>query len=320
MNTPFADAEAIVLIDATIESLLRTALEQRPRFGRGSGADSELHLGGLFTAVSRAYGTAGTPSISAAPALFANELEILRIHEVRNTIQHQSIPPAKDEVRVQVDAAQRNIRSLVKALFGLDWEHISISNLFDDPIFRSLFTRSEKALREGRVEDAVYSIIACFEAARFLEQHRIWGSLISWAKGSAHEESVLKDPKHQAIVGYVSTLHDEVEVLKLRLDYKEYRAYAQIGFGVISPAWEVLAAFGRTDEEMCAHWKKALSGNFAQFKEKGALTPEVATDLTNWVTFAQRFTSDAILRWQEFWRPGWGEGDKSAAQRWSATS
>ncbi len=319
MYTPFADAEAIVLLDATIESLLRTALDQRPRSGKGSGADSELHLGALFTAVSRAYGTPGTPASPATPAFFANELEVLRVHEVRNTIQHQSIPPAKDEVRVQVDAAARSIRQMAKVLFGLDWDGISMSALFHDAIFRSLFTKSEKALREGRVEDAVYYVVACFEAARYLEQHRIWGSFISWARSFANDEAILKDPKHEAIVAYVRTLHDEVEVLKLRLDYKEYRAYAQIGLGVISPASEVLASFGTSDKEMYAHWREVLSESLSGIKKNGVLTPEAAADLTNWVTFAQRFTSEAILRWQQFWRPGWGEGGGSAAQSWTVT-
>lgn len=298
LDTPFADAEAIVLFDATVESVLKTALDQRPR---ESGIGREPHLGAIYTAVGRAYGSQGRS------AKVGNEMEILRLHEVRNSIQHQSIPPAREEVLVQVDAARRNISEIAKTLFSLDWGDLSISVLFRDAEVRSLFERSELALKEGRLDEAVYSIVGCFETARFLEQHRIWGSFITFARGAAQDDGVLEDPNHEAIVNYVSVLNDEVEVLKLRLDYKEYRAYADIAIGVITPTFEGIATTGDSVDEISSYWKLRLQGHLQVFQDGESFSPPAVEELTKWLHFAHRFTSEAVLRWQHHWRPGAGE-------------
>jgi hypothetical protein len=299
-------AEGLVVLDACIESILRTALDSRSRTLQSPATGTEHGVLGLLTAVDRAL----RPNSPLANGL-VSEAELLRLREVRNTIQHSGITPSQATTQEQVAAFNANITPLVRSVFNIEWEHVSIAILINDEMVKNLYLRGEVSQSQGRVEDAMVAFVAAFETARFNEQQELIGSLISWAEAAAEDSSVADLPGHSRILTYMNKLREEVEVMKLRLDYKEYRKFADINPNALTPNFEPFWPFGDSSVEgVTSYWSTRLASTVRRVSEARGSDVDVYTGFVNWVDFAHRFVAEAILNWQSTSRVPWSYGEE----------
>ena len=90
--------------------------------------------------------------------------------------------------------------------------------------------------------------------------------MISWAQDDAEGAAPTDPESYEALLRYVNTLHDEVEVLKLRLDYKEYRRFADVGRGSIYPKFRPRWPYdGDTPEAVCAAIEIQIGSDLSQY-------------------------------------------------------
>jgi len=299
IGNDIAFAEAIVICDAAVDSLLRTIVQYK---GRTIGADEKFP-----NIISNLKGLLPDNTFNLSP--------LQRLHDIRNQVQHQYILPADTQARQTINDAVNCADIITDKTLNLRWRDISISELFEDELTRKLYQDAEKAYSDGNKEDAIIYLVATFECARFDEQIRSYGSFITIDKLEAEEVLDLDENNlyFKKILDYIRTIHDEVEILKLRLDYKEYRWFADIAPEIICPTFEKQnwpEEYNKTNSDelniqiIYKYWKEKLSKDLKRISEA---KPDDRYEMElkkNWLPFAFRFVENAIINWQSVKRKG----------------
>jgi hypothetical protein len=293
-------SESLVVLDAAVEAALLATLAARNKV-LGERASFK-------SAVDAAVVNFGFPVEKAA--------NWTRLHEVRNAIQHSGIVPDETQTSELGTAALDCLFELVRKNLGIEFASLSIAELFEEPVVHELYKLAERLFAESQFNPAAVALVACFERARLIEQDRNFGSYITWTRFDARDESEGKSPHtHPPLADYVEKLHSEVEVLKLGVDYKSYRKFADVS-NVLTPDFLENASPARDAKGEVEYWKKRMAPG-----------PDIGAA---WVAFALGFVRDAVLRWQVVDRKGFleqlaqafsrmdektkaGEGDRPAA-------
>ena len=176
---------------------------------------------------------------------------------------------------------------------------MSRSLLFKDNVTRELFKAGESFWAANNFADAATCLVACLERARVLEQTRMFGSLIGWKREIASLSEAAQDGKLEPIRDFLTSLHDDVEILKLRLDYKAYMKYRDIASNTLSPwaDWEPFMV--DSSQQVFENSKKLLAMD--------SRLPDTDYLKSDWLPFAFPFVENAILTWQSIERVGWVE-------------
>ena len=287
LRTDLARAESIVILDAACEALFKIILDAS-----------------VPSSTSRLSRSPGVLELTGKVAELQNSPRetkdvIAHLHRVRNAVQHESVMVAASEV----DALHADVVSLIECVvrvhLNLNLKDISLSDLFLDPVVRNLYRRAEDAQFRGAAEEAAIMLVAAFEKARFEEQQRLWGSMITWHRflGSDSEED-----NPGGLRDYVETLHEEVEVLKLRIDYKQYRKYCEIAPSVLGAHFGENVYPSTDPDTLIKYWRERLTGN----EVNSSLFYLVARN-GEWLPFAFSFVANAVLGWQQEPRRGFLE-------------
>lgn len=283
-KTRIADAEALVLLDAAIESALPALL-----------AAKDVRIPGQVEFVD-------VVELVVAKLVFprAKAASFGRLHHARNQIQHHGLVPDETQRQQLGQDAVTSLQELLVSTIGVPLERISISELVHEPLAKELYRRAEESRKDGNPAGAVVCLVAAFEQARQTEQARIYGSGITWSRASAKTRDGGPPPHtHDGITSYAEKIHEEVEVLKLGLDYKAYRRYTDISPSKLSPMFVQHLPSGKDAETLLAGWHEYL----------GAGVTSVTDD---WLEFAFQFVRDTILRWESLYRSGlWEDIEKA---------
>jgi hypothetical protein len=285
-STDIARAESVIVLDASAEALLKTILDYAPEKSR-AGLSRQPYLPELAGRVA---------SVQGSPAATRSVLD--HLHRVRNVVQHETTMVAASEV----DGLHADVGKLLSELatrhLGISLTEVSLANLFKDDVARELFRRAESAQMGGKTEDSAVLLVAAFERSRFVEQQRLWGSMITWNKFFT-ELASSSDKGFHALKEYVGTLHRDVEVLKLRLDYKQYQKFCEIAPTLLTPHFGENLAPATDADAAFIHWKAKLTSD-------GPAGPMFRLTLEEgeWLPFAFGFVANAILAWQQEPRRG----------------
>jgi len=115
------------------------------------------------------------------------------------------------------------------------------------------------------------------------------------------------NPTQKAFLEYMTNLHDEIEILKLGVDYKEYRLYLDISPGILCPTFEKLVIPFGFDETfpllvksnmMYEFWKTKLKDSIELYNSKIAQIVKRVDIRRRWLAFGFRFVEQSILTWQ----------------------
>ena len=294
-----SNAEALVIQDASAEVVIRTAL--------ATSRARTPHRGMRFPELIEQM-RAHLPSIT--PYLRALE----QLHEARNAVQHRLIIPAESQVEQFEREAISAIRGIIEDGIGIPVERVSLSELFVDPLSRELSRQAEQAYWAGDYDSTIVGLVACFEYGQFREQQRNWGSGVTLNRFSA-EVSSAADGRLSEVTDYLKTVQSEVEVLKLGLDYKEYRRFADIAFGLLKMDYALIPPFGESVDQMLQYWRERLSGQKDLNGSPLAIGHGIKSDLQAWLGFALRFVARSTLTWQQTGRTGFDELLRGALER-----
>jgi hypothetical protein len=150
-----------------------------------------------------------------------------------------------------------------------------------------LYKKAENGYFSGNYKDALFYTACAFEKAKRTEQNKLWGSLLSLH----HANSPLNKDK------FVNGIYEELEILKLRLDYKQYQKYRCIYYLDLEPFSNIVSD---TDDgvvkEVETKLKTALD---AWEKSREGLKKESIYCLS--------FALNNILMWEQVDREDWSE-------------
>lgn len=275
-DTEFDRAIAILHYDNTIEMLMNATIGHL-----GGNLSKERNFNGLLDSLKKIIEKNGYD---------ANELihepEIKNMRAARNLIQHQGIIPSASDLDRYTELIKTVFAEIVKNIFKLDVSEISLAILIKNDTLRALFHDAEKNYTLKKYEQSLILSASAFEFAKMKEQGRIYGSGLLLAKEGVKSNKL------------INLLIDEIEVLKLKLDYKKYQKYRGIFSNCLNPTTE-LSSF---DKDKIV---PEIEENIKDAK-KSWITME-SEELRGNTKFCLDFTLEAILKWEAFFRDSWWE-------------
>lgn len=232
------------------------------------------------------------------------ELSLNNMHIARNDVQHHGIIPCFTDAQRYKTLTYQVLSELSKEVLEKDFEEISLSDLIKNPLVRSLYKKGEDAYFAGNFRDTLIYTASAFEKAKRIEQTKLWGSGLTF--------DVIKkalDNKDNSNDEILETIIEELETLKLRLDYKQYQKYREVFWFRLKPFFNITSD---NEEEIV----KAIK------EESGTLIKiwDTAPDgLKSQAIYCLSFALDSILMWESVERSGWSEVISTfwqAAGRW----
>lgn len=266
---------AILHFDNSAEMLINTILEY---FGAPYKRERYFHE--LIDAVIKVVKKENN-NINADKLLKVRELKNLR--NARNGIQHHGIIPAMDEVRRYHILTHTIVEGVMLELFNLPFMEVSMGSLIKDPDIRKLYKKADTEYEKPNYQKAIIYCVAAFESAKNKEQPRIHGSGIFWGK------LMIAGKIPEDIEKYLDIIVGELEILKLRLDYKKYQKYRDL-FPSLHPFFKI------SQEDIISQIEKIVNK-----KINGLDTPV----LRECARFYLDFAIESILRWESVSREGW---------------
>ena len=224
-----------------------------------------------------------------------HKTQIKNMHDARNSIQHRGQLPSLGDVDRYKALTLDILQDTIKTVFEVDFDDITLGLLIKDPLVRGLYERAEQAAARTQYRECLVSCAVAFERAQKEESTRLWGSMKYFSKLAA--QARLREKLHdlgEYLEEYFDSLDEEIEVLKLRLDYKEYQKFRQIFGFVIKPNKLITSA--SDIEEVVRAVRKTVMPSVQKIPED---------KLEQDAKFSLSFTIESILKWEATPRARW---------------
>ncbi len=218
--------------------------------------------------------------------ILPNRREIEQLHIVRNQAQHFGIIPDIKFVQRFKETTENFMKDVISSIFKIDYSEITLAILIQNEQVKKAIEEAEKCFSNKEYEKSMNLSSLAFAIAKSDEQQRIFGSMSLFHKLEASKLPTLIKPQYyvgrilQSLIDYNKKFNklvlEELEILKLRLDYKKYMHFKRI-----SP--EVVLSTTGTQSKL------------------------VETDKVNYnydnALFCLNFVIDSVLRWESFKSP-----------------
>lgn len=270
---------AVVAFDNSLEMMMYTCLEYSQ-----SKVKERMDLEGLLDLTSKALTNLGKDACRTL-----RPVEVRNLHKARNAVQHEGNMPSRGDVERFASTTVSVLRAVCSKVFAVDFDEVSLAQLIRDPGAKSEFLKADAAYSEGRYPDSLVCCGCAFYSAMLMEEGRLFGSSMTAARPT------VKGEENQKLLDYANKLAEEIEVLKLGLDYKAYQKFRQ-SFGFKLGVWEALGIPGDFP---------ALEKELRE-KTKG-LYDSADPSLRTTARFCLDFAVDSVLRWEAVERKAWFE-------------
>lgn len=217
------------------------------------------------------------------------EVSIKNMHRARNQTQHHGIIPSVEDIQRYRTMTYKVLSNLSESILKRRFEEISLSELIQDNFVKTLYKKGEEAYFSSNYENALIYIATAFERAKTIEQGKLWGSGMLWAKLGLNN----KDDKSKQLF---ELLISELEILKLRLDYKKYQKYRETFCFTLIPFTTLQSG---TSNDMVNEVKTLIAQAIPVWRVMDS------QKLKNTTTFCLAFVLDSILAWEVIPRVGW---------------
>jgi hypothetical protein len=218
---------------------------------------------------------------------FLGVRDILNMHIARNNIQHHGIIPSYDDIRRFQDFTFSFMNKVLPNIFQLNYEDVTLGNLIKNAQCNELISLAEKSYNSEKYVDTIIYSVYAFEIAKKVEQSNIYGSGI-WFKYFQLRGSL----QQKELVDFLDTVYDELEILKLRLDYRKYQTYREL-LPKLTPTYSLTPTLDETrsmDETVYDEIKGMLNTTALEGLEN--------RDLRNLANFYLNFVVESIIRWE----------------------
>lgn len=205
---------------------------------------------------------------------------INELHGIRNNIQHNGLTIAESQASRYFDIVQKMFNLSSKSIFDIDWDFISLSILIKDKDIADYIQNAEKSFADNDFATSAKYLIMAFELSMMVRQMTQFGSGISLLSESA-KISATNNPALKPLFNYVETIEEELEILKMGLEYNSWKGYRH-ELDDLNPK-NVLYDYDKTKELDV---------------EKIPLFKEDAQVIEDWTRRNFSFVTETILMWQ----------------------
>ena len=222
----------------------------------------------------------------ANPSLI-QEIGLSNMHIARNDVQHHGIVASLNDVQRYKELTHHTLTCLSKEVLKIELEEISLSELIHNPLVKIMYKKAENAYFSCNYKDALFYTACAFEKAKRIEQNKLWGSRLTIYR--------INSPLNSD--GLINAIVQELEILKLRLDYKLYQKYRGIFGFKLEPFSSVRSD---TQDAIMKEIKDQLEDTLDSFENpKESLKKDALYCLS--------FTLNSILMWEQVERTDWTE-------------
>ncbi|MCL4429429.1 MAG: hypothetical protein M1167_01635 [Chloroflexi bacterium] len=274
-------AIAIVNFDGAIEMFLYAVMEHS-----GSEVANNADFYFLINSVKEKLIALGEK-----PSLL-QEVSIKNMHRARNHIQHHGIIPSIEDAERYKAITYKVMSNLTECLLKKKFEEISLAELIQDSLIKQIFEKAEKAYFSSDYVTSLIYTAAAFERAKTTEQGKLWGSGILLAV----LEKALKKKYEDGSDKLFEVIITELEILKLRLDYKKYQKYREVYQFALVPFTTLQH---NTEYDLIREIRNLVSQVILRWQAMDS------SELKNTATYCLAFALDSILAWQAIPRAGW---------------
>lgn len=175
---------AIVLLDTSVESLIKTTLSALDSTKKSP--DSKSYSATL-TQVKDALSKKGLGNLPA-------EGKVQRLHKIRNSVQHDGIVPDVSDA-VECRAIARDfLEELVQLVWGISFGSISRVELIKNPMLNELLKKAESAMDAGEYQEATEHCVDALDRALADSEVPFVGEKPSWTLDSIMAKSWSSPP------------------------------------------------------------------------------------------------------------------------------
>jgi len=208
--TPLEGAIALVLLDNSLEAMLKLVLDE---------ADGNPKRDPSFPMLLEC-----ALQVEKLKDLKTYKTALMGLHGARNGFQHQGIVPDISAVLNEYKPFAENFLQVVsKQKFGINWAEVSLSLLIKNGEIGAIIKKAEQAFSAGDYLSTTAYLIYAFESTKAFARFYISGSGLSLIR-----KKMEKYRKDNPIVQYITTLDEEIETFKLGLNYKDFRYYLDV--------------------------------------------------------------------------------------------
>ncbi len=208
--TPLEGALALVLMDNSLEAMLKLVLDEVNENPKKDPSFPVLLEKVLQT--------------EQLKDLKSYQISLMGLRAARNGFQHQGIVPDLNSVLNQFKPITETfLQAVSKQKMGIEWTNVSLSLLIRNEEIAAIIKKSEQEFSICNYVAAAAYLISAFELTKAVATLYIFGSGLSTAR-----EGLKKYRKDDPLVKYVTTLDEEIETFKLGLNYKDFRYYLDV--------------------------------------------------------------------------------------------
>lgn len=177
-----------------------------------------------------------------------NRQDMQVLHKTRNNAQHYAMIPDSNSLQHFRMITEKFMIDVVYTIFKRDFSQITLAILIQNEKVKKYIEDAEKHLLNHEYKKSIKSSFLAFYDAKSEEQSKIYGSgSMAFRIFSENRKSIkdlYKDPKFleklyqgqnlntSELMDYISMVNElmlkELEIFKLKLDYKKYMRYIRI--------------------------------------------------------------------------------------------
>ncbi len=213
-----------------------------------------------------------------------NFSRLFDFHQLRNQIQHKGFIPIKSQIEEYFSFIRETLKTLSLHILNIDWDSISLAKLIKLKPVRNYYEQAERCYNEKKYKETVVCLIVTFEVAKALQKIDISGSGLSFDRISYIKN---KDEDVKNLLKYIKKIDEELEVIKLGLNYKEYRIYHDFSnIGIL--------------DSITLPYEIDNEGNVAELTKQNSYGWDFSSDdrLRDWIVFAFDFVLRSIFQWE----------------------
>lgn len=220
-----------------------------------------------------------------------NRRDMQVLHKTRNNAQHYAMIPDSNSLQHFREITEKFMEDVVYKIFGIHFREITLAILIQNGEVKKYIEDAEKHFLNGEYKKSIKSSFLAFYVAKSDEQGKIYGSgsmvlrmfsLIRKSKRNEYKETKIgqklfdgQDLTTSELTDYISVVNElmlkELEIFKLKLDYKKYMQYIRICPDVI--IYDVVPNEIEIQNHVC-NYENAL--------------------------FCLNFVIDSIIKWESF--------------------
>ncbi len=170
------------------------------------------------------------------------------LHKTRNNAQHYALIPDSNSLQHFREITEKFMVDVVTKIFEIDFSQITLAILIQNGEVKKYIEDAEKHLLKSEYKESIKSSFLAFYTAKLEEQGKIYGSgsmvirMFSEIRKSKEDEYKNtnsydklmhgQDLNNSDLTDYISMVNElmlkELEIFKLKLDYKKYMQYIRI--------------------------------------------------------------------------------------------